>query len=54
LTHFRTEGEKRQWLLVKIDDAHADARRNPVSTQNRSVRSQRTIKEIARDEDGTT
>lgn len=47
LTHFRTEGHKRQWLLVKIDDEAADARRNPVSTEGRSVLSGRTTAQIA-------
>lgn len=50
LTHFATEGQKRQWLLVKIDDAHADARRNPVSTEIASALSGRTIAGIAGDE----
>lgn len=36
-----------QWLLIKLDDADADARRNPVSTQPKSVASDRTIEEIA-------
>lgn len=47
LTHFRSEGGKRQWLLVKTDDASADARRNPVSTEDRSVLSGRSSAEIA-------
>lgn len=47
LTHFRTERDTRQWLLVKLDDDHADARRNPVSTQNKSVLSEETLDEIA-------
>lgn len=38
-----------RWLLVKTSDEAADARRNPVSTQNRSVKSGRTMREIARD-----
>lgn len=50
LTHFRTQGDTRQWLLVKVDDAHADARRNPVSTEDRSVLSNRTTAEIVHDE----
>lgn len=48
LTHFRTERGKRQWLLVKMDDETADARRNPVSTQPESALSGRTIEQIAR------
>lgn len=47
LSHFRDEGEKRQWLLVKMKDQKADARRNPVSTQTKSVKSGRTMKQIA-------
>lgn len=38
------------WLLVKMKDEGADARRNPVSTQPESVRSGRTIGEIAEEE----
>jgi DNA ligase D-like protein (predicted 3'-phosphoesterase) len=44
------EGEEERWLLIKMDDEDADARRNPVSTQPRSVKSGRTIAEIARKE----
>jgi DNA ligase D-like protein (predicted 3'-phosphoesterase) len=40
----RTGG--RRWLLVKRRDEEADARRNPVSTQPRSVVSGRTIEEV--------
>jgi DNA ligase D-like protein (predicted 3'-phosphoesterase) len=32
-----------QWLLIKRRDDHADARRNPVSTQPESVRSGRAL-----------
>jgi DNA ligase D-like protein (predicted 3'-phosphoesterase) len=39
---------REKWLLVKLRDETADARRNPVSTQPRSVRSGRTIREVAR------
>lgn len=44
------KGKDAQWLLVKMDDDEADARRNPVSTEPKSVRSGRTIEEIAEDE----
>ena len=44
----RTHGGKRaRWLLIKVDDEFADARRNPVSTRPRSVISQRTIEQLA-------
>lgn len=45
LTKFK--GEK-NWLLVKVDDQYADARRNPVSTEPESVISKKTIKELDR------
>lgn len=35
------------WLLTKRDDDQADARRNPTSTENKSVKTGRTLKEIA-------
>ena len=38
--------EKDQWLLKKMYDDEADARRNPVSTQNRSALTDRTMREI--------
>jgi DNA ligase D-like protein (predicted 3'-phosphoesterase) len=43
-------GERAQWLLIKRHDAGADARRNPESTQPESVRTGRTIAEIADEE----
>ena len=42
-------GAKAQWLLIKRRDAGADARRNPQSTQPRSVKSGRTVQEVARE-----
>lgn len=46
----RTEKEPReQWLLIKMKDSEADARRNPVSTEARSVLSGKTLEQV-RDE----
>lgn len=49
LIHTRLEKGK-DWLLIKMDDAEADARRNPVSTEPVSVVSGRTLEEIAAEE----
>ncbi|MXN66680.1 DNA ligase [Stappia sp. GBMRC 2046] len=43
----RIDDDKGHWLLVKMDDDEADARRNPVSTEPESVVSGRTLEEIA-------
>ena len=40
-------GDKAQWLLIKMDDERADARRRPTSTQPLSVKSGRDLEEIA-------
>lgn len=50
LTYFRNDNGKRQWLTVNMDADAADVRRNPVRTLDTSVRSHRTIPEIARHE----
>lgn len=43
----RTGGSRRpKWLLVKMDDEAADARRNPVATEPRSVLSGKTLEEL--------
>ncbi len=39
-----------RWLLIKMKDDEADARRNPVSSQPKSVLSGRTLKQIESDE----
>jgi DNA ligase D-like protein (predicted 3'-phosphoesterase) len=41
---------KPQWLLIKRRDQGADARRNPESTQPKSVRTGRTVHQIAEHE----
>lgn len=41
-------GGRERWLLVKRDDEGADRRRNPVSTQPQSVRSGKTVEQLAR------
>jgi DNA ligase D-like protein (predicted 3'-phosphoesterase) len=40
-------GKKEQWLLIKMKDEEADARRNPTRTQPQSAVSGRTLKEIS-------
>jgi DNA ligase D-like protein (predicted 3'-phosphoesterase) len=42
-------GTKPKWLLIKRRDEGADARRNPQSTRPESVKSGRTIEQVARD-----
>ncbi len=45
------DGKDARWLLIKMNDERADARRNPTSTEPKSVTSGRTLKQI-RDEEG--
>ncbi|MFP4461977.1 MAG: DNA polymerase ligase N-terminal domain-containing protein [Thermotogota bacterium] len=48
----RTQGgENPKWLLMKKKDAEADARRNPVSTEPKSVLSGKTIVDLKGDDD---
>lgn len=42
-------GGANNWLLIKMKDGEADARRNPVRTEPRSVLSGKTIEEIAKE-----
>jgi len=51
LVHSKMRGKKKNWLLVKMKDEGADARRNPVSTEPQSVLSGRTLKEVRREAD---
>lgn len=55
LVHARVGGNERNWLLRKVDDGEADARRNPTSTQPESVISGRTVEDVRDEEadDGT-
>ncbi|MGD9498635.1 MAG: DNA polymerase ligase N-terminal domain-containing protein [Armatimonadota bacterium] len=46
----RTGGDDGRWLLIKMDDDEADARRNPTSTEPKSVKTGRTLEEIRREE----
>jgi len=42
----KMKGKQKEWLLIKMKDQEADARRNPVSTEPQSVKSGKTIQEI--------
>lgn len=43
-------GQRKEWLLVKMADEAADARRNPTSTQPESVLSGQTVADVAEQE----
>lgn len=43
-------GKNERWILVKMDDDEADARRNPTSTEPESVLTGRTLEEVAEEE----
>jgi DNA ligase D-like protein (predicted 3'-phosphoesterase) len=45
------KGTRGRWLLVKMDDEGADARRKPVKSQPESVVSGRTIRQVAQEAD---
>jgi DNA ligase D-like protein (predicted 3'-phosphoesterase) len=47
LIRTKMRGEHKNWLLVKMKDKAADARRNPTKTQPQSVLTGRTLEEIA-------
>ncbi|HKK17615.1 MAG TPA: DNA polymerase ligase N-terminal domain-containing protein [Opitutales bacterium] len=42
---------KEQWVIFKLDDEHADARRKPTRTEPDSVKTGRSIKEIEKESD---
>lgn len=39
-------GDDPNWLMIKMDDDEADARRNPTSTENKSAKTGRTMAQI--------
>ena len=43
-------GKKPKWLVIKMDDEEADARRNPVSTEPKSVLTDRTLAQVEAEE----
>ena len=45
-----SKGDDARWLLIKMDDDEADARRNPTSTEPDSVKSGRSLDEIRKEE----
>ena len=44
------KGDDARWLLIKMDDDKADARRNPTSTETKSIISGRSLEEIRKEE----
>jgi hypothetical protein len=50
LIHSRMRGDEKNWLLVKMKDDGADARRKPVRTEPKSVLSGRTLDQVAEEE----
>jgi hypothetical protein len=46
-----SSGEDAKWLLIKMKDPKADARRKPTSTQRKSVLSGRTLNQIAEEKE---
>jgi DNA ligase D-like protein (predicted 3'-phosphoesterase) len=45
------KGDDSRWLLIKMKDDEADARRNPTSTEPTSVKTGRTLDEIREEEE---
>jgi DNA ligase D-like protein (predicted 3'-phosphoesterase) len=43
-------GDRERWLMVKMRDEAADARRNPVKSQTKSAATGRTLKQIEKEE----
>ncbi|WP_022948723.1 DNA polymerase ligase N-terminal domain-containing protein [Methylohalobius crimeensis] len=43
-------GKKPRWLIIKMNDEHADARRRPTSTEPASVKTGRDLDQISKEE----
>lgn len=50
----RMSGSEERWLLIKMGDDEADARRNPVSTEPNSVLSGRSLDDVREEESEQT
>ena len=50
LVKMKSSEVKGNWLLIKMKDEQADARRNPINTQTKSVKSGKSMKEISEEE----
>lgn len=50
LVNTKLRGQKKNWLLIKMDDEGKDARRKPTKTEPESVLSGRTLAEVAAEE----
>jgi DNA ligase D-like protein (predicted 3'-phosphoesterase) len=50
LVRMDKEAKQEQWLIFKLDDEHADARRNSVRTEPNSVLTGRSMQEITKEE----
>lgn len=51
LVEMKSGNMEGNWLLIKMDDEEADARRNPTSTENKSVESGRGLNDIEKEQD---
>ena len=50
MARIREEQDKEQWVIFKLDDEKADARRKPLSTEPNSVLTGRSLEEIKKEE----
>jgi DNA ligase D-like protein (predicted 3'-phosphoesterase) len=54
LVRMDKKAKQEQWLIFKLDDEHADARRNPVRTEPDSVLTGRSMRDIAKEENNAS